>query len=259
MSGGVGPTGCDISLPKEQELSFKEQQDQQQSLLKNLNKPTTPPQQHKVGTILSFNQLNSLAVVIVLSASGLVSPEDFAFVFFSLIYLHFIAKVAFPSLHPSRDPQEVFNPQNKLIQLYTLIGATIGLFIPIAYIFEGVFEGDKEGIKAAAPHVFLLDSQVFMEGVASSSSQRFSAPVRAFVPAFYNARRIFTIVDWLRSEVYKIDGEHSGSAWRIHVGRALAMANMAYWSFNLFGFLLPVFLPKVLKLYYSSEYNDKDR
>ena len=76
MSGGIGPTGCDISLPKEQELGFKEQHDQQS--LKNLNKPTTP--QDKVG-FLSFNQLNALAVVIVLSASGLVSPEDFAFVF----------------------------------------------------------------------------------------------------------------------------------------------------------------------------------
>lgn len=253
MSGGVGPTGCDISLPKEQELSFKEQQDQQQSLLKNLNKPTTP--HDKVG-FLSFNQLNALAVVIVLSASGLVSPEDFAFVFFSLIYMYFIAKVAFPSLQPSRDPQ-VFNPQNKLLQLYALIGATIGLFTPIAYILEGVFEGDQEGIKAAAPHVFLLASQVFMEGVASS--QRFSAPIRAFLGAFYNARRIFTIVDWLRSEVYKMNDEHSGSAWRIHVGKALAMANMAYWCFNLFGFLLPVYLPKVLKVYYSSEYNEKNR
>ena len=86
MSGGVGPTGCDISLPKEQELGFKEQHDQQS--LKNLNKPTTP--QDKVG-FLSFNQLNALAVVIVLSASGLVSPEDFAFVFFSLIYMYFIS------------------------------------------------------------------------------------------------------------------------------------------------------------------------
>ncbi|KAK7380330.1 hypothetical protein VNO78_32838 [Psophocarpus tetragonolobus] len=248
MSGGVGPTACDISLPKE-EVDYKEQEDQP---LKNPNKPTTA--QHKV-SFLSFNQLNSLAVVIVLSASGLVSPEDFAFVFFSLLYMYFISKVAFPSLHSSEDPQ-VFNPQNKLIQFYVLIGATIGLFTPIAYILEGVFEGDKEGIKAAAPHVFLLANQVFMEGVASS--QRFSAPIRAFVPAFYNARRIFTIVDWLRSEVYKIDDEHTGSAWRINVGRALAIANMAFWSFNLFGFLLPVYLPKVLKMYYSKS-NQKDR
>ncbi|KAK7364344.1 hypothetical protein VNO80_12922 [Phaseolus coccineus] len=247
MSGGVGPTACDISLPKESEVDYKEQQDLP---LKNFNKSTP---QNSLG-FLSFNQLNSLVVVIVLSASGMVSPEDFAFVFFSLFYMYFISKVAFPPLKPSRDPQ-FFNPQSKLLQLYVLIGSTIGLFTPIAYILEGVFEGDKEGIRAAAPHVFLLASQVFMEGVASS--QTFSDPIRAFVPAFYNARRIFTIVDWVRSEVYKND-EHSGSAWRVNVGRALAMTNMAFWSFNLFGLMLPLYLPKVLKAYYSG-YNEKDR
>ncbi|KAL2334731.1 hypothetical protein Fmac_015944 [Flemingia macrophylla] len=257
MSGGVGPTACDIALPKDQELDFKEQQDQPLKTstndhnLKNNDPSSTAPQQQQQLQLgfLSFNQLNSLAVVVVLSASGMVSPEDFAFVFFSFIYMHIISKVAFPSLHPSRDPPNAFNPQNRFLQLYVLIGATIGLFTPIAYILEGVFEGDKEGIKAAAPHVFLLASEVFMEGVASS--QKFSAPVRAFMPAFYNARRIFTIVDWLRSEVHKVNSENGGSGWRVYVGRGLAIANMAFWCFNLFGFLLPVYLPKVLKAYYS--------
>ncbi|TKY51319.1 hypothetical protein E2542_SST22830 [Spatholobus suberectus] len=236
MSGGVGPTGSDISLPKEQEVDHKEQQ-----YHKNLRKPLTTP--HKVG-FLSFRQFNCLAVVIVLAASGMVSVEDFAFVVFSIIYMYFMSKVAFPSLHPSKEPL-VFNPQNKLLRLYVLIGAIIGLYAPVAYILEGIFEGDKEGIKAAAPHVFLLASQVFMEGVAFSG--RFSTPIRAFVPVFYNSRRIFTIVDWLRAEVHKING----SDRRIYVGRTLAVANMAFWCFNLFGFLLPVYLPKVFNLYYS--------
>ncbi|KAK7343697.1 hypothetical protein VNO77_12649 [Canavalia gladiata] len=242
MSGGVGPTGCDISLPKEQEADHKEQQDH---TLNNLHRPITTP--HKVG-FLSFRQLNCLVVVIVLSASGMVSLEDFAFVVFSIIYIYFISKVAFPPLHPSKEPS-VFNPQNKLLHLYVFIGAIIGLYAPIAYILHGIIEGDKEGIKGAAPHVFLLSSQVFMEGVAFSG--RFSTPIRAFVPIFYNSRRIFTIVDWLRSEIYKINEQHRGSDRRIYVGRVLAVANMAFWCFNLFGFLLPLYLPKVFKLYYS--------
>lgn len=245
MSGGVGPTGYDISLPKEQEGEHKEQQDQSLKNLHKSNTTTTPPR--KAG-FLSFRQLNCLAVVIVLSASGMVSLEDFAFVIFSLIYMYFISKVAFPTLQPSREPP-VFNPQNKVLLLYVFIGAIIGLYAPIAYILEGILEGDKEGIKAAAPHVFLLASQVFMEGVAFRD--RFSTPIRAFVPIFYNSRRIFTIVDWLRSEIYKINEEHSGSDRRIYVGRVLAVANMAFWCFNLFGFLLPIYLPKVFKLYYS--------
>lgn len=251
MSGGVGPTGCDISLPKDQEVEHKEEQDQQQSLKKSLhnNKPTTTTSTPSKGGFLSFRQLNCLAVVVVLSAGGMVSPEDFAFVFFSIAYMYFISKVAFPPLHPSSSEPQVFNPQNKLLHLYVFIGAIIGLYAPIAYILHGMFAGDKEGINAAAPHVFLLASQVFMEGVAFSG--RFSSPIRAFVPVFYNSRRIFTIVDWLRSEIYKVGEEHSGSHRRIYAGRALAVANMAFWCFNLFGFLLPVYVPKVFKLYYS--------
>ncbi|XP_057734999.1 uncharacterized protein LOC130950500 [Arachis stenosperma] len=245
MSGGVGPTS-DISLPKEEEVVHKEQQDHSLKNSKNASKSVTTTR--RVG-FLSFRQLNCLAVGIVLSASGMVSPEDFGFVVFSIFYMYFIAKVAFPPLHPSKEAQ-VFSPQNKVLKLYVLVGAIIGLYAPIAYILEGIFEGDKEGIKAAAPHVFLLASQVFMEGVAFSG--RFSTPIRAFVPVFYNSRRIFSIVDWLRSEIYKINEEHSGSDRRVYVGRALAVANMAFWCFNLFGFLLPVYLPRVFKLYYSA-------
>jgi hypothetical protein len=254
MSGGVGPTGCDISLPKEQEeIVHKEQQDQSSSLKNNnLNKSTTTTttsSQNK-SSFLSFRQLNCLAVVVVLSASGMVSLEDFAFVLFSIFYMYFISKFAFPSLNPSKEAP-IFNSQNKMLKLYVFIGAIIGLYAPIAYILHGIFEGDKEGIKAATPHVFLLASQVFMEGVAFSDG--FSSPIRAFVPVFYNTRRVFSIVDWLRDEIYKVDGEHSGSYRRIYAGRALAVANMAFWCFNLFGFLVPVYLPRVFKAYYSSQ------
>ncbi|GMY07238.1 hypothetical protein FCV25MIE_02477 [Fagus crenata] len=247
MSGGVGPTCNDISLPKEQEYEHKESYDQNP-----LKTSTTTPR--KAG-FLSFRQLNALALIIIFSASGMVSPEDFAFVFFSFFYLYFISRVAFPPVHPSREPS-VFSPQNKVLRLYVLVGAIIGLFLPIAYIFHGIFVGDKQGIKAASPHVFLLASQVFMEGVAFSD--RFSLPVRVFVPVGYNARRIFTIVDWLRNEFSKVDEEYGGSKRRLYVGSGLAIANMAFWCFNLFGFLLPVYLPKAFKRYYSGYNKVKD-
>lgn len=264
MSGGVGPTCNDISLPKDDEVAHKIQDDPATSLKKIKTSITqntsstaaaaaaTPP--HKAG-FFSFRQLNSLAVIIVLSASGMVSPEDFAFVLFSFVYMYFISKVAFPITHPSNE-SSVFDPKNKVLGLYVMVGAVFGFFLPIAYIFEGIFEGDKEGIKAAAPHVFLLASQVFMEGVAFSD--RFSTPIRAFVPVFYNTKRVFTLVDWLRSEVSKDDEEYGGSARRLYVGRALAVANMGFWCFNLFGFLLPVYLPKAFKKYYSGNKKVKE-
>nr|XP_016501775.1 PREDICTED: uncharacterized protein LOC107820071 [Nicotiana tabacum] len=240
MSGGVGVCS-DISLPKDEHI----QQDNNQTKFPNNSQKKT---HHQNRRFFTFRQLNALAVVIVFSSSGMVSVEDFAFVLFSLIYMYFISKIAFPPISPQTEPP-VFSENNKLLTLYVTIGAIVGLFLPIAYIFEGIYEGDKEGIKAAAPHVFLLSSQVFMEGLAFTD--RFSLPIRVFVPVFYNSRRIFTIMEWLTSEISKVDQEYGGNVRRLYMGRASAVANMVFWSFNLFGFLLPVYLPKAFKIYYS--------
>ncbi|CAN4085890.1 unnamed protein product [Withania somnifera] len=229
MSGGVGPCS-DIRLPNS----------------KDDNNSQEKPQQQQNKGFFTFRQLNVLAIVIVFSSSGMVSLEDFSFVLFSLIYIFFLSKIAFPQISPQ--PQTpTFN--NKILNLYVSVGAAIGLFLPIAYIFHGIYEGDKQGIKAATPHVFLLASQVFMEGV--TFTDKFSLPIRVFVPVFYNSRRIFTIMEWLRSEISKVDQDYGGNMRRVNMGRALAAANMLFWCFNLFGFLLPVYLPKAFKIYYS--------
>lgn len=240
MSGGVGPTCSDIHLPKDHEQEEEEKQ--------SLNSLGKSQKQSTRRGFLTFRQLNALAVIVVFSASGMVSVEDFAFTVFSLIYVYFLSKVAFPS-HGSSLESPVFGESNKLLSLYVSIGALIGLFVPIVYIFEGILEGDKEGIRAAAPHVFLLSSQVFMEGLTSSGN--FAIPIRVFVPVLYNSMRIFTIVDWLRTEINKVDEEFSGSERRLYVGRGLAVANLLFWCFNLFGFLLPVYLPRAFKRYYG--------
>lgn len=232
MSGGVGPSD-DILLPKEPKAETTESV-----------RPEAPRFR------ISFWHLNSLVVMVVLSASGMVSVEDFAFVVFSLVYLYFLSRIAFPKVSDRVDPP-VFGKKNKILNLYVLFAGIIGLLLPIAYIFEGVYCGDKEGIKAAAPHLFLLSGQVVMEGVSFNGG--FSLPVRAFVPVFYNSRRIFALVEWLRGEIYKPEMGDTGGARRLYFGRAIAMANMALWCFNLFGFLLPVYLPKVFKLYYSPQ------
>lgn len=248
MSGGVGATSKDISLPKEHEVAFKQQDDP--TSFQSTKSTATPSKASS--NFLSFRQLNALAVVTVFAASGMISAQDFAFVIFSLIYMFFLFKIAFPPPPQSKE-SSVFSPNTTILRLYVLVGAIIGLLLPIAYILEGIFEGDKEGIKAAAPHVFLLASQVFMEGVAFSD--KFSTPIRVFVPVFYNSRRIFTIVDWLKTEFSKAEGDNGASARRLYLGRALALANMAFWCFNLFGFLLPVYLPKAFKKYYCANGN----
>lgn len=247
MSGGVGPT-CDISLPKEEHPLEK----QAENITTSLNLTSKHPQ--KPGNNLLFlnlRQLNCLAIMIVLAASGMVSLEDFTIFVFSAIYIFFLSNFAFPTYNISPTQQKpIFDQNNKILNIYIIFAGVIGLLFPILYIFHGILEGDQDGIKAAAPHVFLLSSQVFMEGV--SISDRFSLPIRVFIPVFFNSCRMYTLVEWLKEEMVKVvEGRYSGSYSRLCVGRALAVANFVLWSYNLFGFLLPVYLPRAFKRYYS--------
>ncbi|KAJ0695066.1 hypothetical protein HanPI659440_Chr15g0615931 [Helianthus annuus] len=139
MSGGVGPSG-DILLKEEEEPKHDQQQPQHQPL-----PPEAQQKAHIRRGIFSFQQLNALAVAVVLSASGMVAVEDFAFVIFSFFYMYFMSKVAFPTLHPSNNHQ-VFDDKNRLLRVYSFVGVVVGLILPVAYIFEGILEGDKEGI-----------------------------------------------------------------------------------------------------------------
>lgn len=240
MSGGVGPTCSDINL-QEEEIEAKRLNSTNASKI-----PSIPLHQ-----FFTFQQLNALAVVVVFSASGMVCIEDFVFAIFSFFYVFFMSRVAFPPLNPSSEPP-IFE-KNRLLGLYNSIGVIVGLFVPIAYIFEGIYEGDKEGIKAAAPHVFLLASQMFMEGVVSSG--RFSPPIRAFVLVFYNTKRIMAIAEWVRNELGKAE-EEFGTVRRLQMGRGLALANLVFWSFNLFGFMLPFYFPRAFKRYYGYKIKD---
>ncbi|CAL1378242.1 unnamed protein product [Linum trigynum] len=91
-----------------------------------------------------------------------------------------------------------------------------------------------------------------MEGVALGSS-RFSLPVGILIPVFYHSRCIFTLADWLSFEF--ATSEDDAGARRLYFGRGLAVANMAFWRFNLFGLLLPVAVPICPKKYYAASVN----
>ncbi|GLJ41690.1 hypothetical protein SUGI_0862890 [Cryptomeria japonica] len=198
---------------------------------------------------LSFTQLNAIAIMIIFAASDLVTLQDLLLFFFSAIYILIMSKFAFPAtaVAASNPPKPVFSP-SRLFVCYVSLAAVVGLVFPLVYIFGGIAAGHKAGILAAAPHVFLLSAQIFWEGV-TVNSRRFSLPTRAFVPIFYNTRRVFTIFDWLETEFSK---ERASEPWN-NYGRALAVANLVFWCFNLFCFLLPVYLPRAFRKYYEEE------
>ncbi|KAJ6851521.1 uncharacterized protein M6B38_259430 [Iris pallida] len=210
--------------------------------------PAPPPHEPR-GRLLSFRHLNALAAAAVLASTGMVSPADVSFAALSVPYVYLLSSSSFPPTSASSSPAPVFGRGNRLLSAYVSAAALVGLLLPGGYILHGVLAGDKEGIKAAAPHVFLLACQIFMEGV--TFNRRFSLPMRAFVPIFFNAKRLITISEWLAGEIAKEEVE--GSGVRVSVGRGLAVANMIFWGFNLFGFLLPVYLPRALKRHYGVE------
>ncbi|CAN6868959.1 unnamed protein product [Brassica oleracea] len=228
MSGGVGPTYNDIALPKDEH-------------------------HHAVGKttgFFSFRQLNVLAIILVLSASGLVTIIDFLFALLTFIYFFFIAKVVFPPHeNPNRDAP-LASSTNKFFRFYVACAGIVGLLLPICYIFEGLLEDDKRGVSVAAPHVFLLASQVFMEGLAATFG--FSSPARILVPIVYNARRVLTLVEWIMDEFSRespasATGVGTVSERRMFAGKVLSAVNLGVWSFNLFGVLIPVYLPRAFK------------
>lgn len=205
----------------------------------------TPPLRR---SFLTLRQLIMLAIAAIPATTGSLTTNDIAFVIFSFLYIHFLTKFSFPPLSPTLEPP-VFRG-NKILKYYVSIAGVIGLLLPTLYIFICMYRGEKEGAKAASPHLFLLACQVFMEGVTFSS--KFSIPIRVFVPVFYNSKRIFSLVDWLRAEFSEI----GDNKMRLYVGRGLAIVNMGLWCYNLFGFLLPVYLPKAFKKYYGNKAKD---
>ncbi|KAJ1693742.1 hypothetical protein LUZ63_010440 [Rhynchospora breviuscula] len=195
---------------------------------------------------LSFQHFTALTIVLLLAATSSVSFSDITFVVLSIPYLLLLSTITFPP-PPSSSPPPVFSAQERrLLVFYVSVGGLVGLLLPLLQIIHSlVVVGESHMIAVTAPHLFLLSAQIFLEGV--SFGYGFSLPARAAVPIIYNTKRLFTIADWVRHEV----------GGGVSVGFVIALANTVFWGFNLLGFLLPVYLPRALKLYYCDEESKK--
>ncbi|CAL5027891.1 unnamed protein product [Urochloa decumbens] len=204
-------------------------------------------------------ELQLVAFIMVFSASGLVPLVDLAFPVATTLYLLAVSRLAFPPLHsklhpaaPSASP-EIFRG-SKLFQAYVVVGTTVGLFLPLAHVLGGFARGDDAAVRAATPHLFLLSCQILTENVVGSLDA-FSPPVRALVPLLYTVRRVFVILDWVydvwanRTLAGRSGSTAREAAW-LWFGRYLAAANLAYFSANLFVFLIPRFLPRAFEKYF---------
>ncbi|KAK3033364.1 hypothetical protein RJ639_034414 [Escallonia herrerae] len=215
---------------------------------------TTKPQQTAVGGImgsLRVIELQLVAFIMVFSVSGLVPLLDLVFPAFASGYLIVLSRLVFPAHGSTTESLEIFRG-SRLFRLYVILGTTVGLFLPLAYVLGGFSRGDDHAVRSATPHLFLLSFQILTENIISGLSL-FSPPVRALVPLLYSVRRIFVIIDWIQdvwmNKTLPANAQFQDVAW-YWFGKSLAVANLVYFSINLFGFLIPRFLPRAFERYF---------
>ncbi|KAF8378031.1 hypothetical protein HHK36_029364 [Tetracentron sinense] len=223
---------------------------------------TTKPQQQQQQSImggvmgsLRVIELQLVAFIMVFSASGLVPLLDLIFPAFVSAYLLALSRLAFPAHgSTSSGSQEIFQG-SRFFRFYVVMGTTVGLFLPLAYVLGGFARGDEHAVRSATPHLFLLSFQILTENIISGLSL-FSPPVRALVPLLYTVRRIFVIIDWIYdvwlNKTLPANAHLKDVAW-FCFGRSLAVANLVYFSVNLFGFLIPQFLPRAFERYFREK------
>ncbi|KAG6791351.1 hypothetical protein POTOM_000468 [Populus tomentosa] len=194
-------------------------------------------------------ELQLVGFVMVFSVSGLVPLLDLVFPAFTSAYLLALSRFAFPSY--GRTSSEIFQG-SRFFRFYVILGTTIALFLPLSYVLGGFARGDDHAVRSATPHLFLLSFQILTENIISGLSL-FSPPVRALVPLLYTVRRIFVVIDWINdvwlNKTLPANAQVKDIAW-YWFGRSLAVANLAYFSINLFFFLIPKFLPRAFEMYF---------
>ncbi|KAI5679398.1 hypothetical protein M9H77_10348 [Catharanthus roseus] len=190
---------------------------------------------------LRLIELQLVAFIMVFSASGLVPLLDLIFPAFTSAYILALSRFVFPSRGRISGSREIFRG--------------MGLFLPLAYVLGGFARGDEHAVRSATPHLFLLSFQILTENIISGLSL-FSPPARALVPLLYTTRRLFIILDWTKdvwiNKTLPANADLQNVAW-YWFGRVLAVANLVYFSINLFGFLIPRFLPRAFENYFREK------
>nr|XP_010909128.1 LOW QUALITY PROTEIN: uncharacterized protein LOC105035304 [Elaeis guineensis] len=205
---------------------------------------------------LRMIELQLVAFIMVFSASGLVPVLDLLFPLFASAYILALSRLAFPAVGGGGGggSRELFSG-SRSFRAYVVLGSTVGLFLPLAYVLGGFARGDDHAVRSATPHLFLLSCQILTENVIGGLSL-FSPPVRAMVPLLYTVRRIFVIVDWIYdvwfNKTLPANASIKDVAW-LWFGKTLAIANFLYFSVNLFGFLIPRFLPRAFERYFKEK------
>lgn len=153
-----------------------------------------------------------------------------------------------PTLPPQGHvPTLVSNPlgqsftNSRVYDLWLKLGILVGLLGPMALCLRYTVGGSTAAARLCARPLFFLCWQAVSEGV----SRRVMAPLplRVLIPVCYNAVRLGYLWNWTTSGFV---GTSSLGA----VGQFLGLANLLYWTTNLFGFLLPVAVIRYMRAHF---------
>jgi hypothetical protein len=142
---------------------------------------------------------------------------------------------------------------------YVLSFAVLTILLPLATIMAaplllGAAAG-AEAQRAAAPPLFLLLAQLFMESTTEASARDWAAVVRILNPIGFNTFRLAPLCAWVSSAAgfasVALTSNSVGAAPRAFAlwFALLSVVNLALWLYNLFGFLLL----KALPLYFDEQ------
>ncbi|CAA0814095.1 Unknown protein [Striga hermonthica] len=201
-------------------------------------------------------ELQLVAFIMVLCVSGLIPLLDMVFPAAASLYFLALSRFAFPGFNSNNNNRindNMAESTGRFFRFYVIVGMTVGLFLPLAYVLGGFARGDEHAVRSAAPHLFLLSFQILTENLITALSL-FSPPLRALVPVLYTVRRIFVLLDWTKdvwmNKTLPANAPLDVLVW-YWFGRGLSMANLAYFSVNLFCFLIPHFLPAAFERYFK--------
>ena len=123
---------------------------------------------------------------------------------------------------------------------YMLFAATLGVLVPLGMQFVA----PPPVAQAAAPHLFVLVCQIVMEH--SVNNPRFHPLLQVMTPIAFSAYRMATLKSWVKVAFDIHDHNTAGITWE-KAGFLLAVANLIFWTYNLFIMLALRVLPPCMQ------------
>jgi hypothetical protein len=165
--------------------------------------------------------------------STVVPAHDVAFSFVWPAYIFAVNKLRF-----SGNATHIMKPSSPLVaeawvRKYAAAAGVLALLLPALVCL--LHRNDAAVLALIGPHLYLTTAQVLCESFSSSSSMAMLP--RMLVPIGFNTFRLWTLWTWCTQA-------YTGQAPMWHV--CLAVANLLFWTYNLFVFLLLNMLPRYL-------------